>query len=70
VVGTAIAGLAEALNQLGLIPLFNWQFAPGWPFGITSDWLRVCVLALAGGLFLIIVNGMARQLYKRRLRVG
>jgi dihydroflavonol-4-reductase len=69
-VGTVLVGAAEALNVLGLFPVPGWQFAPGWPFGITNDWLRAFVLAFAGGIFILVVNAVMRGLYKRRLRLG
>lgn len=69
-VGTIAATLVEVMNYLGMIPYFSWEFAPGWPFGITDPWLRSIVLGMAGGIVVLIVNAMARGLYKRRLRLG
>jgi nucleoside-diphosphate-sugar epimerase len=68
--GTALAGALEALNALGLVPFVSWQFAPGWPFGITDLWVRSLVLGLAGGAFVLLVNALARLLYRRRLKLG
>ncbi|MBN2472786.1 MAG: GDP-mannose 4,6-dehydratase, partial [Anaerolineae bacterium] len=70
VAGTIITGLIELANALNLIPLVGWTFAPGWPFGIDNPLLRSLVLGLAGGLFLLVVNGVMRQLYQRRLQLG
>jgi nucleoside-diphosphate-sugar epimerase len=69
-VGTVLVGAAEALNVLGLTQIPGWQFTPGWPFGITNDWLRAFVLAFAGGISVLVVNAVMRSLYKRRLRLG
>jgi len=67
-VGTTLTAAAEALNALGVIQA--WQFAPGWPFGITNEWARSLVLGFAGGVFILVVNAVMRGLYKRRLRMG
>lgn len=69
-VGTILVGVVEALNALGVIPSLGWQFAPGWPFGITNVWVRSLVLGFAGGVFIVVVNALMRSLYKRRLRLG
>jgi nucleoside-diphosphate-sugar epimerase len=69
VVGTLLAGSAELNVALGLLP-FRWIFAPGFPFGITNDYVRAVVLGFAGGIFIIIVNQIMQALYKRRLRMG
>jgi hypothetical protein len=67
VAGTALAGAAEALNAA---LLHTWTFRPGWPLGITDDYLRAAVLGTAGGVFVLIVNAVMRLLYKLRLRMG
>ena len=65
--GTVLAGAAEALN---VAAFHAWTFRPGWPFGITNDWVRSAVLGLAGGIFVLVVNAIMVALYKRRLRLG
>ena len=70
IIGTVVATGAELLNEFDLLPILSWEFAPGWPFGISNPLLRALVLGLAGGFFLLIVNFLARSLYKRRLRMG
>ncbi len=69
IVGTLLAGSAELNVAMGLLP-FKWIFAPGFPFGITNDYVRAVVLGFAGGIFIIIVNQIMQALYKRRLRMG
>jgi DMSO reductase anchor subunit len=69
-VGTIVAGAIEVMNNVGMIPYISWEFAPGWPLGITNPWLRSIVLGMAGGVFIIFVNALVRLLYKRRLRLG
>lgn len=66
-VGTLVVGAAEFMNEL---LLHSWHFAQGWPFGIVDPWLRVAVLALPGGVVVLIVNAIMRTLYRRRLRLG
>jgi len=70
VIGTIIAGAIELLNYLHMLPLIHWEFAPGFPFGITSPWVRTFVLAFTGGLMIIVVNMVMRSFYKNRLRQG
>ena len=65
--GTVLAGAAEALN---VAAFHAWTFRPGWPFGITNDWVRSAVLGLAGGIFVLVVNAIMVALYQRRLRLG
>ena len=66
-IGTAVVGAAECLNE---IAFHAWQFAQGWPLGITDPWVRTAVLAVPGGLVVLIVNAVMRSLYRRRLRLG
>lgn len=68
--GGVIFGAVEVLNILGVVPNVGWQFAPGWPLGIGDDWLRALLLAIFGGVFVLVVNAVMRSLYKRRLRMG
>ena len=70
VLGSLLMGGAELGNLLGLTPGVSWTFAANWPLGISSVWLRTLVLSFAGGIFVLIVNAMARALYERRLRLG
>jgi hypothetical protein len=70
VIGSVLAGGAELANVLIASPLIRWDFAPGWPFGITNPIVRSLVLGLAGGVFLLVVNAIMQALYKRRLRLG
>jgi dihydroflavonol-4-reductase len=69
-VGTVLAFGGEAFNVLQVLPSVGWEFAPGWPFGITNDWVRSVVLGFAGGVFIVVLNAIMRSLYKRRLRLG
>ncbi len=66
-IGCLIVGGAELVNELGL---HFWQFAPGWPFGITTPWVRVAVLAVPGGAVVLLLNAVLHSLYRKRLRVG
>jgi hypothetical protein len=68
--GTVLAGGVELANALALIPGIRWDFAPGWPFGITSPIWRSLVLGFAGGIFLLIVNAILVALYQHRTRMG
>jgi hypothetical protein len=68
--GTFAAGTIEVLNHLRVIPYISWEFARNWPLGINNPWIRSLVLGFAGGIVVLIVNAMARALYKRRLRLG
>ena len=65
--GTAIATAVEMLN---VVAFHAWTFKPGWPFGITSPWIRSVVLGLAGGAFVLVVNAVMLSLYRLRLRKG
>lgn len=66
-IGTALAGAAEFLN----VAVFHaWTFQTGWPLGITNAYVRAGVLSLAGGVFVLLVNGIMRSLYQWRLRQG
>lgn len=67
IIGALSAGLVEVINLLGLIPGYYWVFADGWPLGITNPWLRTVVLALPGGIFILILNFIMRSIYKTRL---
>jgi hypothetical protein len=68
--GTAVVGAAELLNELGLSGgLVRWEFAPGFPLGITAGWLRVAVLATAGGFVVLLANALAREAYKARFGI-
>ena len=69
VAGTLVVTAGEVLNTFQLGPL-GWEFAPGWPFGITNEWVRSVILGFAGGIFLLIVNAIMRSLYKKRMRLG
>ena len=68
--GTILAGAVELANALALIPGVRWDFAAGWPFGITDPILRSVVLGFAGGIFLLVVNAIMKAIYKRRLKMG
>jgi hypothetical protein len=68
--GTLLAGAVELANAFHRIPNVRWDFALGWPLGITSPIWRSVVLGLAGGVFVLIVNAIMLALYKRRLRLG
>lgn len=68
--GSAVMGGAEYLNEKGKMPVIGWTFKPGWPLGIRRPMMRVFVLAGAGGIVVLLVNGMMRALYRRRLRLG
>src|SRR5574341_15093 len=70
IVGTLLAGGAEAINERGLMTIVGWTFAPGWPLGITNGTIRPIVLGFAGGIFILLVNSLVRLLYQRRLRLG
>ncbi|MBE7173117.1 MAG: NAD-dependent epimerase/dehydratase family protein [Williamsia sp.] len=65
--GTLVAGLIELSNQLRLFGDYYWVFKEGWPLGITNPWLRVAVLGLPGGICIILLNIVMRNIYKRRL---
>ncbi len=65
--GTLLAGATEVLN---VAKLHAWVFRPGFPFGITNDYLRAAVLGGAGGIFVLLVNAVMRGLYQLRLRMG
>ncbi len=67
VTGFVFAGAIEAINVLNWFPDYQWVFAPGWPLGITNVWLRTVVLALPGGLFILVLNLIMRGIYKTRL---
>jgi hypothetical protein len=69
-ISAALLAATEVLNQLGLLPGTKWVFAPGFPLGITNDWLRIAVLAIPEGLFIVLVNYIMYQLYRRRLKLG
>jgi nucleoside-diphosphate-sugar epimerase len=68
--GSLLAGAVELANVFHLLPNVRWDFAFGWPFGITSPIWRSVVLGMAGGAFVLIVNAILLALYKRRLRLG
>ena len=68
--GTILAGAVELANAMHWIPGVRWDFAPGWPFGITSPIWRSVVLGFAGGIFLLVVNAILVALYKRRVKKG
>ncbi|MEP7111540.1 MAG: NAD-dependent epimerase/dehydratase family protein [Ferruginibacter sp.] len=67
VTGVVFAGLIEAVNVLGIFPGYDWVFSEGWPLGITDPWWRTAVLALPGGLFILVLNLIMRNIYKNRL---
>ncbi|MFQ5569792.1 MAG: NAD-dependent epimerase/dehydratase family protein [Rhodothermales bacterium] len=69
-VGTVAATGVEILNQFKLIPFFYWEFAEGWPLGITNPWVRSILLSLAAGVVVLLTSAVMRALYKRRLRLG
>ncbi len=66
VVGTAANAAVEALNLYGWLPGISWTFAEAWPFGITTDWIRLLVVSAAGGLFVVIINAVMRYFYRVR----
>ena len=70
VAGTALATAIELLAALDLLPFFDWEFAPGWPLGITNDVIRAFVVGLAGGVIVLLDNAVQRAFYRRRLRLG
>ncbi|MCW3091646.1 MAG: NAD-dependent epimerase/dehydratase [Ferruginibacter sp.] len=67
VIGVLSAGAIEAINVLGIFPDYNWVFTEGWPLGITNPWLRTAVLAIPGGLFILVLNLVMCSVYKTRL---
>lgn len=69
VIGAACAGTIEAINVLGIIPGYYWVFAHGWPLGILNPWVRTAVLALPGGLFIIILNLLMAASYKLKIKI-
>ena len=69
-VGTALATAIELLAALDRLPLFDWEFAHGWPLGITNDVFRAFVVGLAGGVIVLLDNAILRHFYRRRQRVG
>lgn len=69
-VGSLLAGTVELANVFHPVPNVRWDFAVGWPFGITSPIWRSVLLGMAGGAFVLIVNAIMLALYKRRLRLG
>jgi nucleoside-diphosphate-sugar epimerase len=69
-VGTALATAIELLAALDRLPFFDWEFAYGWPLGITDDVFRAFVVGLAGGVIVVLDNAILRHFYRRRLRVG
>lgn len=68
VVGVLAAGAIESANTAGLFGDYYWVFKEGWPFGITNAWVRTVVLALPGGVFILLLNFILRSMYKSRLK--
>ena len=66
-VGSLCAGAIELLNQLRVFPDHYWIFKEGWPLGISDPWLRTAVLAVPGGVCILLLNMIMRSLYKQRL---
>nr|WP_294793629.1 NAD-dependent epimerase/dehydratase family protein [uncultured Mucilaginibacter sp.] len=67
IVGVLGAGTIELINVLGILGDYRWDFASGWPLGITNVWVRTVVLALPGGIFILLLNTLMRASYKMRL---
>jgi len=70
IVGALSAGTIELINKLGIIHNYYWVFAPRWPLGITDAWVRTALLALPGGLFIIILNFLMSMSYQSQLNVN
>jgi len=60
-VGSAIAFAAEALNLL--VPGFGWRHVSSPPLTNSPFWQAV-LLGIAGGLFILIVNGITALIFK------
>ena len=69
IVGVLCAGAIETINVLNIFPNYHWVFAPGWPLGITNQWVRTAVLGLPGGIFILLLNYLMGLSYKARLSV-
>lgn len=67
IVGAVVAGTIELVNKLGIIHDYYWVFAPHWPLGINNAWIRTAVLALPGGIFILLLNYLMRLSYQARL---
>jgi dihydroflavonol-4-reductase len=69
IIGVLVAGSIETINVLGIIPGYYWVFAHGWPLGILNQWVRTAVLALPGGVFILLLNLLMRSSYQTRLKL-
>ncbi len=58
--GSAIAFVLEVLNVL--FPGFGWTHVPPFPL-IDRPFWRVVLLAIEGGLFILIVNGITYRIF-------